>query len=225
MVKLLIMLLMLLLVGWLLKTLLSVIWHKMHAFVGIEVGASRHAVLTPKALGYQQGMSVPHSLSRPQAQSQAVLPSKKIKQRYWRTRYGNIPSLVYLVGVDMEKIDRMPLSAVEWLVAINDRMANYLAWQQQSDPQTGTWLTEKQFVINRLINETLPQAVNQYDQLARFNPQALQQPIHGELNAEQVLINVLQAVHQQLGDLLDELSHQATQQLVTTYRYVKSRTM
>lgn len=222
----------LLVLAVLLKGLL-VLWHKMHALVGIEVGYPTEALL----LTHQQGVVVPANL--PSESRLALSPFaqpknrlKKSRQSYWHTRHGNIPSLVYLTGVNIDNIDRMPTQAVNILISINERLAQYLSWQQQSQTPsnaTGTtltqnWLTEKQFVIERLITQTIPEAVAQYDQLARFNPQRLSQPIHDDMTAGEMLVAVLTAVDEQLLGVLDEIFEQASSQLATTYRYVKART-
>lgn len=212
---------------------MMILWHKMHALVGIEVGHPRESLLLP----YQQGVPVPPPIDSTSKVS-AKLPAgnrhptkpKKSRHRYWQTRHGNIHPLHCLTGVDVQKLDRMPKQAVMLLVTINERVAQYITWQQQSQvdaPNTVQthWLTEKQFVIERLVNQTIPEAVNQYDQLARFSPQRLTQPIHDTMTAGDILIAVLQTVDIQLVDVLDEAFHQASTQLATTYRYVKTRTL
>lgn len=209
-----------------------VLWHKMHAFVGIEVGYPTEALLLP----YQQGVAVPANVAS-QHPSALLLsqPNKRLKKSrpsYWHTRHGNIPSLRYLTGVTIDNIDRMPPQAVTVLISIHERLAQYLSWQQQAQTAsnaTGStlsnnWLTEKQFVIERLIQQTIPEAVNQYDQLAHFNPQRLSQPIHDNMTAGEILVAVLQTVDEQLVGVLDEIFVQASSQLTTTYRYIKART-
>lgn len=220
----------LLILAVLLKGLL-VLWHKMHALVGIEVGYPNEALL----LSHQPSVAVPVNV--PSKSKLALSPLnqpktrlKKSRQPYWHTRHGNIPSLVYLTGVNVDNIDRMPSQAVNVLISINERLAQYLSWQQQAQSNatdstlTQNWLTEKQFVIERLITQTIPEAVAQYDQLARFNPQRLSQPIHDDMTAGEMLVAVLRAVDEQLLGVLDETFEQASLQLASTYRYVKSRT-
>lgn len=203
---------------------LIVIWHKMHAFVGIEVGYPQEAMLLP----YQQKVQLSTNISINDAQMAKINP-RKSRHRYWKTPYGNIHPLHCLTGVDVDKLCLMPQQAVQTLVAINERVAQYLSWQQQSHTQAdGTtltnWLTEKQFVIERLISHTIPEAVSQYDQLARFSPQRLNQPIHDNMTAGELLVGVLQTVERQINELLDDVFHQTSLQLTTTYRYVKTRT-
>lgn len=217
----------------LIKGLIAV-WYKMHALVGIEVGLPHHTML---GVGYQQGIALPTTLSSRYAEEMpapSVLPSKKFKQRYWQTRYGKVPSLTYLKAVNVDKLDMMPVEAVQALVTINDRLARYAAWQQQASHTQqkddknqsvlrNNWLTEKQFVLNRLVDQTLPTAINQYEQLARFNPQILNNTIHDGMTPGQLLIAVLIEIDSQLDDLLNELSQQVSHELATTYRYVKAR--
>lgn len=201
-----------------------VLWHKMHALVGIEVGHPQEAFLLP----YQNLQAIPMSIT-----AQSSIEPKKSRHRYWQTPYGRIYPLHCLTGVNAKHLTLMPKKAIELLVSINERAAQYLTWHQQSQQSTKqqvigatltNWLTEKQFVIERLINQTIPEAVNQYDQLARFSPQRLSQPIHDDLTAGEVLIAVLQTVDEQIKRVLDEVFIQAGSQLATTYRYVKTRT-
>lgn len=206
------------------------LWHKMHALVGIEVGTPR------LGLGYQQGVALPTRIT---SQDKLALPThlkKTTKQTYWRTRYGKVPALRHL-SVTADQLDLMPVEAVQLLGVIDERLSRYAAWQHNQTNASGkatnhklstnlsqNWLTEKQFVLQRLVEQTIPEAVNQYDQLARFHPQALAQPIHDGMNAAQVLMAVLTEVDGQIDGLLDELSAQVSAQLATTYRYVKTRT-
>lgn len=81
----------------------------------------------------------------------------------------------------------------------------------------------KKFVLDKLISETIPEAVNHYDQLARFNPHQLTQKIYHDMTAGDILIQVLLGVDKQIDELLDELNQQVSQKLATTYHYMKSR--
>ncbi|MFO1365792.1 MAG: hypothetical protein U1E91_06095 [Moraxella sp.] len=38
-------------------------------------------------------------------------------------------------------------------------------------------MTENKFVVNRLIEQTIPEAVHQYDQIAKYHPSRLNQKI------------------------------------------------
>ena len=125
----------------------------------------------------------------------------------------------------------MPTAAVMLLDTIHDKLIRYQAWQrdqsqsvnQPDHPQT-QWLTENKFVVNRLIEQTIPEAVYQYDQIAKYHPSQLNQKIQGEMTAGEILIEVLARVNLQLDELLNEMFHEVSQQFASTYRYVKNRT-
>ena len=85
-------------------------------------------------------------------------------------------------------------------------------------------MTENKFVVNRLIEQTIPEAVHQYDQIAKYHPSQLNQKIQGEMTAGEMLIEVLDRVNRQLDELLNEMFHEVSQQFASTYRYVKNRT-
>ena len=127
----------------------------------------------------------------------------------------------------------MPTAAVMLLDTIHDKLIRYQAWQRdqsqsgnQADHQhqQTQWLTENKFVVNRLIEQTIPEAVHQYDQIAKYHPSQLNQKIQGEMTAGEMLIEVLDRVNRQLDELLNEMFHEVSQQFASTYRYVKNRT-
>lgn len=194
------------------------IWHKMHDIVGIEVGQSRH---TPQ-LGYEPPTTLPNTFGSDN--SLQLINQQNSNNKQWQTRHGKLPAMLQLVGITEDKLNLMPTEAVVILDRINGKMVRYTAWQQENQLEQTQWLTEKQFVLNRLISQTIPEAVNQYDQLARFNPYHLQQKIHDNLTAGDMLIAVLLEVDKQIDELINELHQQVTNQLATTYRYIKSRT-
>lgn len=202
---------------------LWVLWHKMHALVGIEVG-------TPAlVLDYQPGMALPNARLAAQKLPLALGRSQKkskslTNQVYWRTRHGKIPALHYL-NVSAAQVESLPWEAVQWLLSIDARLARYAAWQHdQRQALFHNALSEQQFVLQRLADQTVPDAVNQFDQLARFNPNALSQPVCDGMLPAQVLLAVLTDVSRQVDGLLEDASHQVGSQLATTYRYVKTRT-
>ena len=125
----------------------------------------------------------------------------------------------------------MPTAAVMLLDTIHDKLIRYQDWQRdqsqsanQPDHSQTQWLTENKFVVNRLIEQTIPEAVYQYDQIAKYHPSQLNQKIQGEMTAGEILIEVLARVNLQLDELLNEMFHEVSQQFASTYRYVKNRT-
>ncbi len=184
-------------------------WRKMHEIAGIQAGTPR-LVNPPATIENQPEPTTPTE--------QPTTPS------FWQTKHGRTSAMNYLVGITVEKLNLMPTEAVVILSRINDKMARYTKWQQETKHQSEQWLNEKQFAIQKLIEDSIPTAVQQYDQLARFNPHKLQQKIHGDMTASDILIQVLLEVDNQLDTLHDELYQQTADQLTTTYRYVKSRT-
>lgn len=196
-------------------------WRKMHEIAGIEVGTS------PLSLPYQETAKIEH-------QSSTALPTNIAKQferltsdnqQMITTKHGKISPMPLLVGLSVDKINLMPTEAVIILDRIHDKLSRYQAWQQESEATSEevTWLTEKKFVLDRLIHQTIPEAVNHYDQLARFNPHQLTQKIHHDMTASDILIEVLLGVDKQIDELLNELNHQVSSKLASTYHYMKAR--
>lgn len=208
-------------VFWLFRKIIGFSWKKMHEIAGIEVGTS------PLSLPYQETAKIEH-------QPSTTLPTNIAKQferltadnqQMITTKHGKISPMPLLVGLSVDKINLMPTEAVIILDRIHDKLSRYQAWQQESEATSEevAWLTEKKFVLDRLINQTIPEAINHYDQLARFNPYQLTQKIHHDMTASDILIEVLLGVDKQIDDLLNELNHQVSSKLASTYHYMKAR--
>lgn len=199
------------------KKIVSFCWQKMHEIAGIEVGTP------PQALPYQPTTAIPNSFGNNLEYQLIPQTWQTDKNGAVKTKHGKISPMPLLQGLTVEKINVMPTEAVIILDRIHDKLSRYTAWQQENQQISETWLTEKKFVLDKLISETIPEAVNHYDQLARFNPHQLTQKIHHDMTAGDILIQVLLGVDKQIDELLDELNQQVSQKLATTYHYMKSR--
>ncbi|WP_227498085.1 hypothetical protein [Moraxella macacae] len=209
----------------------------MHDIVGIEVGKSRHSLPvqidhTPNSIGKLFKISK-RSNQQDCANQQAILtnPTQNNRDNLLKTKHGKMSPMPLFQGLSIEQIDRMPTEAVVVLDRIHHKLQRYLNWQQtllqdrlQSSPPNTLPLTENRFVLDKLINQTIPETLNQYDQLARFNPHQLSKKIHANMTANDMLLEVLLSVDKQADELLNELNQQVSDQLATTYHYVKSRT-
>lgn len=199
---------------------LKMAWRKMHEIAGIEVGTSPLSLpQTTANIGYQPSTPLPNNIAK---QFERLTADN---QQMITTKHGKISPMPLLVGLNVDKINLMPTEAVVILDRIHDKLSRYQAWQQESEATSEevAWLTEKKFVLDRLINQTIPEAINHYDQLARFNPYQLTQKIHHDMTASDILIEVLLGVDKQIDELLHELNQQVSQKLATTYHYVKTR--
>lgn len=200
----------------------------MHDIAGIEVGTSRHSL--PPQISYTPSTAIPNSIGNNldyQLMSSNVLQNSK--KNLLKTKHGKMSPMPLFQDLSLEQINRMPTEAVVVLDRIHHKLERYLDWQQaqqsqsQSTQTTAVPLSERRFVLDKLISQTIPEAVNQYDQLARFNPHQLSQKIHDNMTAGDMLIAVLLGVDKQTDELLHELNQQVSSQLATTYHYVKSR--
>lgn len=218
------------------------LWYKLHDIVGIS----------PHTVRYQNSHLIAHHPNQElpvQSQGQDFLAMDELSEqfqtlnvhqnqfkqstahqsqsslaKYWHTKHGKVTPLTYLPSLSAEKIFEVPSEALVVLDRINDKMARYTVWRSELTDINETWLTEKQFAINRLINESIPKALSHYDQLARFDPHRVQHTkVNGEMTASDILIDVLQEVDSQLDSLIDELYQQTVQRLASMHRYVKSR--
>lgn len=214
------------------------LWYKLHEIVGID----------PRPVRYQNAPILEHQPNIPlptTVQGQDFLQSAELSEqfqtlnathnydytqnsgdrsKYWQVKHGKVTPLTYLPSITAEKIHEIPSEALVILERINDKMARYTIWRSELNDINETWLTEKQYAINRLINESVPEAVNHYDQLARFDPHRVSHTkINGEMTASDILIDVLQEVDNELDNLIDELYQQTVHKLASMHRYVKAR--
>lgn len=219
-VSLMLTLLMMVVIGWAILKVIKKIWYQLHEIAGIEVKPAYRR--QPQILEHQSSVDIPINIT--EREKQKINVSLHTQEKHWQTKHGKTSPMTYLTGVSIEKLNLMPTEAVVILSRINEKMSRYTKWRQETLNIQEQWISEKQFAIQRLINDSIPTAVQQYDQLARFNPHKINQKIHGEMTASDMLIQVLLEVDSQLDTLLEELYQQTANQLATTYHYVKSRT-
>lgn len=229
--------LVLLMLSYLAYRLLRLAWYKLHDMAGIEVGLSQYTLPTTVDSTSQRmrlthqaalpGMPIPNTFasdSRFELLPRAKHSTKKRKS----TATVNQPTFAVqsMLGIDVATIGRMPTSAVMLLDAICDKLMRYQDWQREhSQPNQQTaWLTENKFVVNRLIEQTIPEAISQYDQIAKYHPSQLAEKITHGMTAGEMLTDVLVRVNVQLDELLNDLFQDVSQQFASTYRYVKQRT-
>lgn len=220
--------------SYLVYRLLRQAWYKLHDVAGIEVGLSQYALPTtldataqPMRLTQQAGMPIPNTFASNGRFD--LLPRTKYLTKKRRSKATlNPPTFAAqaMLGIDVATIGRMPTSAVILLDAICDKLVRYQDWQREhSQPnQQAAWLTEDKFVVNRLIEQTIPEAISQYDQIAKYYPSQLTQTITNDMTAGEMLTDVLVRVNVQLDELLNDLFQDVSQQFASTYRYVKQRT-
>lgn len=229
------------LISFLVYRWIRLAWYKLHDMAGIEVGMSQYSVPPPASLAkpktmrlaYQSNLPIPNTFGSDSRFELMPDASKNARDKKWFKAKNQQPRLSSpsILGIDGASIERMPTAAVMLLDTIHDKLIRYQAWQrdqsqsvnQPDHPQT-PWLTENKFVVNRLIEQTIPEAVHQYDQIAKYHPSQLNQKIQGEMTAGEILIEVLARVNLQLDELLNEMFHEVSQQFSSTYRYVKNRT-
>lgn len=219
--------------SYLVYRLLRQAWYKLHDVAGIEVGLSQYALPTtfdstsqPMRLTHQVNMPIPNTFAS-DSRFELLRAKPSNKQKLSKAALTQRPFAVQsILGIEVATIERMPTSAVMLLDAIHDKLIRYQNWQrEQSQPNQQTqWLTENKFVVNRLIEQTIPEAVSQYDQIAKYHPTQLTEKITNGMTAGEMLTDVLVRVNVQLDELLNDLFQDVSQQFASTYRYVKQRT-
>ncbi|WP_243453173.1 hypothetical protein [Psychrobacter coccoides] len=144
----------------------------------------------------------------------------------WYLRYGRCPIMTELVDVvDEATLNAMPIEAVAILDRINGKLKRYRDWSGELNEQQQQQHNERQFVIDKLVSESIPEALYHYEQLQRFSPHRTKNNmVQGSMTAGDMLTDLFLEIDYELDELLDELHQTVMNKLASTHRYVKSRT-
>src|SRR5690606_38098032 len=90
----------------------------------------------------------------------------------WYLKHGRCPIMTELVDVvDEATLNAMPIEAVAILDRINGKLKRYREWSSELNAEQQQQHNERQFVIDKLVSESIPEALHHYEQLQRFSPQ------------------------------------------------------
>ena len=144
----------------------------------------------------------------------------------WQLKHGRCPIMTELIDVvDEQTLNAMPIEAVAILDRINNKLRRYRDWSDELSGEQEEWFCERQFVIDKLIAESIPEALRHYEQLLRFSPHRTKNNIvQGNMTAGDILTDLFLEIDYELDELLDELHNTVINRLASTHRYVKSRT-
>lgn len=144
----------------------------------------------------------------------------------WYLRYGRCPIMTELIDVvDEATLNSMPIEAVAILDRINGKLKRYRDWSEELGEQQEQQHSERQFAIDKLVNESVPEALHHYEQLLRFSPHRTRNSmVQGNMTAGDMLTDLFLEIDYELDKLLDELHQMVLNRLASTHRYVKSRT-
>ena len=144
----------------------------------------------------------------------------------WTLKHGRCPIMTELIDVvDEATLNAMPIEAVAILDRINGKLKRYRDWNEEMGEQQQPQHNERQFVIDKLVKESIPEALHHYEQLLRFSPHRTKNTIvQGKMTAGDMLTDLFLEIDYELDELLDELHQTVLNRLASTHRYVKSRT-
>ncbi len=144
----------------------------------------------------------------------------------WYFKHGRCPIMTELVDVvDEATLNAMPIEAVAILDRINGKLKRYRDWSGELNEQQQQQHNERQFVIDKLVSESIPEALHHYEQLQRFSPHRTKNNmVQGNMTAGDMLTDLFLEIDYELDELLDELHQTVMNKLASTHRYVKSRT-
>lgn len=144
----------------------------------------------------------------------------------WYLKHGRCPIMTELVDVvDEATLNAMPIEAVAILDRINGKLKRYRDWSGELNEQQQQQHNERQFVIDKLVSESIPEALHHYEQLQRFSPHRTKNNMaQGNMTAGDMLTDLFLEIDYELDELLDELHQTVMNKLASTHRYVKSRT-
>ena len=144
----------------------------------------------------------------------------------WYLKHGRCPIMTELVDVvDEATLNAMPIEAVAILDRINSKLKRYREWSSELNAEQKQQHNERQFVIDKLVSESIPEALHHYEQLQRFSPHRTKNTVvQGKMTAGDMLTDLFLEIDYELDELLDELHQTVMNKLASTHRYVKSRT-
>ena len=144
----------------------------------------------------------------------------------WYLKHGRCPIMTELVDVvDEATLNAMPIEAVAILDRINGKLKRYREWSSELNAEQQQQHNERQFVIDKLVSESIPEALHHYEQLQRFSPHRTKNNmVQGKMTAGDMLTDLFLEIDYELDELLDELHQTVMNKLASTHRYVKSRT-
>mgnify|MGYP005822027345 CR=1 FL=1 len=144
----------------------------------------------------------------------------------WFLKHGRCPIMTELVNVvDTATLNAMPIEAVAILDRINSKLKRYREWSSELNDEQKQQHNERQFVIDKLISESIPEALHHYEQLQRFSPHRTKNNVvQGKMTAGDMLTDLFLEIDYELDELLEELHQTVMNRLASTHRYVKSRT-
>ncbi|MFC6381910.1 hypothetical protein [Psychrobacter glacincola] len=144
----------------------------------------------------------------------------------WFLKHGRCPIMTELVDVvDEAALNAMPIEAVAILDRINGKLKRYREWSSELNDEQQQQHNERQFVIDKLISESIPEALHHYEQLQRFSPHRTKNNVgQGKMTAGDMLTDLFLEIDYELDELLEELHQTVMNRLASTHRYVKSRT-
>ena len=145
---------------------------------------------------------------------------------FWYLKHGRCPIMTELIDVvDEATLNAMPIEAVAILDRINGKLKRYRDWSEELNDQQQQQHNERQFVIDKLVTESIPEALYHYEQLLRFSPHRTRNnTVQGNMTAGGMLTDLFLEIDYELDELLDELHQTVMNRLASTHRYVKSRT-
>ena len=144
----------------------------------------------------------------------------------WYLKHGRCPIMTELVNVvDDATLNAMPIEAVAILDRINGKLKRYREWSSELNDEQQQQHNERQFVIDKLVSESIPEALHHYEQLQRFSPHRTKNNVvQGKMTAGDMLTDLFLDIDYELDELLEELHQTVMNKLASTHRYVKSRT-
>lgn len=142
----------------------------------------------------------------------------------WQLRHGHCPMMTELIDVvDPDILNAMPIEAVAVLDRINGKLSRYREWSAELNDDS--FHNERKFVIDKLIKESIPEAIYHYQQLKRFSPHRTKNSVvQSNMTAGDLLTDLFLQIDYELDELLDELHQTVVNRLASTHRYVKNRT-
>lgn len=127
------------------------------------------------------------------------------------------------LNLNKQHLKILPDNQLRQLQRIDEKLCNYQAYQKTLQAQKkASAVTEQQFVLNKLLHTRLPEMLASYYHLTNISSSTNHISNQKNLEASELLQQVLDNIEQRLDRLLEQMETQQLQELRVMKNYINS---
>ncbi|MFW2177176.1 MULTISPECIES: hypothetical protein [unclassified Moraxella] len=133
-------------------------------------------------------------------------------------------------GIDFDSMPKLtqvttknlPKTVIDKVQSIDQKAKKLLGYYDSKQIKDEAIMGENQFLVKKILNEDLPEAVQNYQRLDNVRANQLAVGTTGK-TAKVLLDEYLDTINEQFDDMLDAMYEQNAQKLLISNRYLKAR--